>query len=84
MKGYMITVCTLLGAACVQFSHFGYVDFHMKYFQNFSRNQGSDKYCLVHLFTAQSFENGVLGLAYISSPELDAAGGICSVQVIQF
>ncbi|CAG9531237.1 unnamed protein product [Cercopithifilaria johnstoni] len=47
---------------------------------NFSRNQGSDKYCLVHLFTAQSFENGVLGLAYISSPELDAAGGICSVQ----
>uniref|UniRef100_A0A0R3RQS1 ADAM 17-like protease n=1 Tax=Elaeophora elaphi TaxID=1147741 RepID=A0A0R3RQS1_9BILA len=47
---------------------------------NFSRNQGSDKYCLVHLFTAQSFENGVLGLAYISSPELDSAGGICSVQ----
>ncbi|KAK6114534.1 Metallo-peptidase M12 family protein [Brugia pahangi] len=47
---------------------------------NFSRNQGSDKYCLVHLFTAQSFENGVLGLAYISSPELDAAGGICSIQ----
>ncbi|VDN07423.1 unnamed protein product [Thelazia callipaeda] len=47
---------------------------------NFSRIQGSDKYCLVHLFTAQSFENGVLGLAYISSPELNAAGGICSVQ----
>ncbi|KAM3727579.1 ADAM 17-like protease [Dirofilaria immitis] len=47
---------------------------------NFSRNQGSDKYCLVHLFTAQSFENDVLGLAYISSPELDAAGGICSIQ----
>uniref|UniRef100_A0A915PKI1 Peptidase M12B domain-containing protein n=1 Tax=Setaria digitata TaxID=48799 RepID=A0A915PKI1_9BILA len=47
---------------------------------NFSRIQGSDKYCLVHLFTAQSFENGVLGLAYISSPELNTAGGICSVQ----
>ncbi|KHN75154.1 ADAM 17-like protease [Toxocara canis] len=45
---------------------------------SFSRRQGSDKYCLVHLFTAQSFENGVLGLGYISSPELHSAGGICS------
>ncbi|VDN26198.1 unnamed protein product [Gongylonema pulchrum] len=32
------------------------------------------------MFTAQPFENGVLGLAYISSPELNSAGGICSVQ----
>uniref|UniRef100_A0A9J2PF18 Peptidase M12B domain-containing protein n=1 Tax=Ascaris lumbricoides TaxID=6252 RepID=A0A9J2PF18_ASCLU len=45
---------------------------------SFSRRQGSDQYCLVHLFTAQSFENGVLGLGYISSPELHSAGGICS------
>jgi disintegrin and metalloproteinase domain-containing protein 17 len=36
------------------------------------------KYCLAHLFTYQSFENGVLGLAYVSSPLKYSVGGICS------
>jgi len=36
------------------------------------------KYCLAHLFTYQSFENGVLGLAYVSSPLKYSIGGICS------
>ena len=35
-------------------------------------------YCLAHLFTFQSFENSVLGLAYVSSPLSYALGGICS------
>lgn len=35
-------------------------------------------YCLAHLFTFQSFENSVLGLAYVSSPLQYSLGGICS------
>ena len=35
-------------------------------------------YCLAHLFTFQSFQHSVLGLAYVSSPLPYAIGGICS------
>ena len=35
-------------------------------------------YCLAHLFTYETFDNGVLGLAYVSSPLVYAIGGICS------
>ena len=35
-------------------------------------------YCLAHLFTYASFQNGVLGLAYVSSPKSNTLGGICS------
>lgn len=35
-------------------------------------------YCLAHLFTYQSFQNSVLGLAYVSSPLSYTLGGICS------
>ncbi|KRX96049.1 ADAM 17-like protease, partial [Trichinella pseudospiralis] len=46
--------------------------------QAFSYAEGSPDYCLVHLFTAQPFSNGVLGLGYIASPKLGTSGGICS------
>lgn len=37
------------------------------------------QYCLAHLFTFTSFENSVLGLAYVSSPNQNLRGGICSI-----
>ncbi|XP_067938155.1 ADAM 17-like protease isoform X2 [Watersipora subatra] len=36
------------------------------------------EYCLAHLFTAYAFQDGVLGLAYIASPNSNTYGGICS------
>lgn len=36
-------------------------------------------YCLAHLFTYTSFDNSVLGLAYVSSPLSNTLGGICSI-----
>ncbi len=35
-------------------------------------------YCLAHLFTYQTFDHSVLGLAYVSSPLFNTIGGICS------
>jgi hypothetical protein len=40
--------------------------------------QGSDKFCLVHLFTSNAFSGGVLGLGYIAGTDLANAGGICT------
>ena len=40
-------------------------------------------YCLAHLFTYQSYENSVLGLAYVSSPLHYELGGICSRQTFR-
>ncbi|VDP08976.1 unnamed protein product [Soboliphyme baturini] len=48
--------------------------------QRFSELQGSDNYCLVHLFTYQGFKGGVLGLGYIASPRPATSGGICGVR----
>ena len=36
------------------------------------------EYCLAHLFTYQSFEGSVLGLAYVGTNENHLLGGICS------
>ena len=46
--------------------------------QVFSRESKSRHFCLAHLFTCISMQNGVLGLAYISSPQMFTVGGICS------
>uniref|UniRef100_A0A5S6QVI5 Disintegrin domain-containing protein n=1 Tax=Trichuris muris TaxID=70415 RepID=A0A5S6QVI5_TRIMR len=50
--------------------------------QRFSELEGSKDFCLVHLFTAQSFSGGVLGLGYIASPKLGTSGGICSTGIM--
>lgn len=47
------------------------------FLQKFTEVEGSDKFCLVHLFTYQAFAGGVLGLGYIASPRIGHAGGIC-------
>ncbi|GAB1607561.1 ADAM 17-like protease [Argonauta hians] len=44
----------------------------------FSSSTELQKYCLGHLFTYQKFQDGVLGLAYISSSRENTVGGICS------
>ncbi len=41
------------------------------------------KFCLVHLFTAQSFRDGVLGYGYVADPQLGKQGGICSAGQIE-
>ena len=43
----------------------------------FSRDDYAS-YCLAHLFTYKSFDDNVLGLAYVSSPLTYELGGICS------
>ncbi|KFD65242.1 hypothetical protein M514_11890 [Trichuris suis] len=50
--------------------------------QRFSEMEGSKDFCLVHLFTAQPFSGGVLGLGYIASPKLGTSGGICSEGIV--
>lgn len=47
---------------------------------SFTESEGSRplELCLAHLFTYQSFKNGVLGLGYIASPRVGTSGGICS------
>jgi disintegrin and metalloproteinase domain-containing protein 17 len=44
----------------------------------FSREPVINQFCLAHLFTHQTFENSVLGLAYVASPRPTSVGGICS------
>uniref|UniRef100_A0A914V897 ADAM 17-like protease n=1 Tax=Plectus sambesii TaxID=2011161 RepID=A0A914V897_9BILA len=44
----------------------------------FAAKEGSGEFCLVHLFTSQSFSGGVLGLGFIAGPSLGSAGGICT------
>lgn len=44
----------------------------------FSRTGTHKSFCLSHLFTHRTFENGILGLAYVSSPRQYSYGGICS------
>ena len=44
----------------------------------FSRTSVHKSFCLSHLFTHRTFENGILGLAYVSSPRQYSYGGICS------
>lgn len=44
----------------------------------FSRAGSHKSFCLSHLFTHRTFENGILGLAYVSSPRQYSYGGICS------
>jgi len=46
--------------------------------ETFSRANGHRSFCLAHLFTHRTFENGILGLAYVSSPRQYSYGGICS------
>lgn len=46
--------------------------------QTFGHNLYFKDFCVAHLFTHQSFPNGVLGLAYIASPSESSAGGVCS------
>ncbi|GAV05778.1 hypothetical protein RvY_15856 [Ramazzottius varieornatus] len=45
----------------------------------FSRDSDHAKYCLAHLFTDQTLESAVLGLAYVGNGRPGSAGGICSV-----
>jgi hypothetical protein len=47
-------------------------------FQLFAAEEGSSKFCLVHLFTSQSFNGGVLGLGFIAGTNIGSAGGICT------
>jgi disintegrin and metalloproteinase domain-containing protein 17 len=44
----------------------------------FARSTSHRSFCLAHLFTHQSFSNGVLGLAYVASPRKHSFGGVCS------
>jgi hypothetical protein len=53
------------------------IEFSLRFLKLFSQENWS-KYCLAHLFTYQSFENSVLGLAYVASPLKYTIGGICS------
>lgn len=46
--------------------------------ESFSRAGSHKSFCLSHLFTHRTFENGILGLAYVSSPRPYSYGGICS------
>ena len=34
--------------------------------------------CLAHLFTFQNFDKGIVGLAYVATPDKNQFGGICS------
>ena len=52
--------------------------FYAALWQMFSRHSEYQSFCLAHLFTHVSFENGVLGLAYIAGPRVYSVGGICS------
>ena len=45
--------------------------------KEFSKNDWSE-YCLAHLFTSESFSDGVLGLGWIAKDAAGSAGGICS------
>ncbi|MFH4980401.1 hypothetical protein AB6A40_007110 [Gnathostoma spinigerum] len=47
--------------------------------KRFTEAEGTTKYCLVHLFTALTFKNGVMGLSYVGGPEISQFGGICSI-----
>lgn len=49
-----------------------------KILQLFSKDEDWTPYCLAHLFTYQTFQHNVLGLAYVSSPLSYTLGGICS------
>ena len=44
----------------------------------FSKNKYNSNFCLSHLFTHKTFENNVLGLAYVASERFNSYGGICS------
>ena len=44
----------------------------------YSLSRENSQFCLAHLFTHQSFDGSVLGLAYVASPRSTAVGGICS------
>ncbi|GFO25101.1 disintegrin and metalloproteinase domain-containing protein [Plakobranchus ocellatus] len=46
--------------------------------QAFSAKSSYREYCAAHLFTHQSFEGNILGLAYISPATSGGVGGICS------
>lgn len=54
-----------------------------KVLQSFSKADYSD-FCLAHLFTYQTFDHSVLGLAYVSSPLSYTLGGICSRQTFDY
>lgn len=41
-----------------------------------------DEYCMALLFTYRDFERGVLGLAWVATPDLDTPGGICTKKVL--
>ncbi|XP_067056132.1 disintegrin and metalloproteinase domain-containing protein 10-like [Acropora muricata] len=41
-----------------------------------------DEYCMAMLFTYRDFERGVLGLAWVATPDLDTPGGICTKKVL--
>ena len=41
-----------------------------------------DEYCMALLFTYRDFNHGVLGLAWVATPDLDTPGGICTKKVI--
>ncbi|XP_068693194.1 disintegrin and metalloproteinase domain-containing protein 10-like [Montipora capricornis] len=41
-----------------------------------------DEYCMALLFTYRDFNNGVLGLAWVATPDLDTPGGICTKKVL--
>lgn len=44
-----------------------------------SYSKRNHDFCLVHLFTSYSFQENVLGLAFIAPESVASAGGICSV-----
>ncbi|VDL71800.1 unnamed protein product [Nippostrongylus brasiliensis] len=51
---------------------------HRPVFQAFTREEGSPAFCLVHLLTAQSFDDSAhIGLAYVADTR-GGPGGICS------
>ncbi|OQV14394.1 ADAM 17-like protease [Hypsibius exemplaris] len=49
----------------------------------FSRDSNHEKFCLAHLFTDQTLESGVLGLAYVGNGRSGSAGGICSAPYVK-
>lgn len=51
--------------------------------ESFSRNKHHKWYCLVHLFTHQRFESGVLGLAFVAHVRKFIPGGVCTSPVMK-